>query len=104
VCGWLKAGILDHGEMIFPEAGTAQGGPLSPLLANVALHGLATAVCQAASSKAQPSVIRFADDVVILHHDLNTLHHLQSVVAEWLARIGLELHPEKTYISHTLEP
>lgn len=101
---WLKAGILDHGEMIFPEAGTAQGGPLSPLLANVALHGLETAVCRAAPSKAQPGVIRFADDVVILHHDLDTLHHLRSVAAEWLAGIGLELHPEKTYVSHTLKP
>jgi RNA-directed DNA polymerase len=104
VRGWLKAGILAHGKMIFPKAGTAQGGPLSPLLANVALHGLETAVCRAVPSKAQPGVIRFADDVVILHHDLDTLHHLQSVAAEWLTGIGLELHPEKTYISHTLEP
>jgi RNA-directed DNA polymerase len=103
VRGWLRAGILDHGEMVFPEAGTAQGGPLSPLLANVALHGLETAVCRAAPSKAQPGVIRYADDVVILHHDLDTLHYLQSVTAEWLAGIGLELHPDKTYISHTLE-
>jgi RNA-directed DNA polymerase len=104
VRGWLKAGILDHGEMVFPEAGTAQGGPLSPLLANVALHGLETAACRAAPSKAPPGVIRYADDVVILHHDLDTLHYLQSVTAEWLAGIGLELHPDKTYISHTLEP
>jgi RNA-directed DNA polymerase len=104
VRGWLKAGILDHGEMIFPEAGTAQGGPLSPLLANVALHGLETAVRQAAPSKAKPGVIRFADDVVILHHDLDILHRLQSVAAEWLAGIGLELHSEKTRITHTLKP
>ncbi len=37
---WLKAGILDHGEYIFPQAGVPQGNPLSPLLANAALHGL----------------------------------------------------------------
>jgi retron-type reverse transcriptase len=47
VRGWLKAGIVDHGETIFPEAGTAQDGPLSSLLANVVLHGLETALRQA---------------------------------------------------------
>ena len=40
VCAWLKAGIVDGGEILFPEAGTPQGGVVSPLLANVALHGL----------------------------------------------------------------
>jgi RNA-directed DNA polymerase len=102
--GWLKTGILDHGEYIFPEAGTAQGGPLSPLLANVALHGLETALCKAAPSKAPPGVIRFADDFVILHHDLETLKRLVGVAQEWLAGIGLELNHEKTRITHTLEP
>jgi RNA-directed DNA polymerase len=60
--GWLKAGIVDHGETIFPEAGAAQGGPLSPLLANVALHGLETVLRQAAPAKSPPGVIRYADD------------------------------------------
>jgi hypothetical protein len=62
VGGWLEVGILDHGKCIFPEAGTAQGGPLSPLLANIALHGLEIALCKAIPSKAPPGVIRFADD------------------------------------------
>jgi RNA-directed DNA polymerase len=104
VRSWLKAGIVDHGETIFPEAGTAQGGLLSPLLANVALHGLETVLRQAAPAKSPPGVIRYADDFVVLHHDLDTLHHLKTVAAEWLAEIGLQLHPEKTLITHTLEP
>jgi len=104
VRGWLKAGVLDHGETIFPEAGTAQGGPLSPLLANVALHGLETTIRQAAPAKSPPGVIRFADDVVILHHDLDMLKRLAKVAEEWLATIGVELNPKKTYITHTLEP
>jgi group II intron reverse transcriptase/maturase len=104
VRSWLKAGIVDHGETIFPEAGAAQGGPLSPLLANVALHGLETVLRQAAPAKSPPGVIRYADDFVVLHHDLDTLHHLKTVAAEWLAEIGLQLHPEKTLITHTLEP
>ena len=103
VRGWLKAGILDHGEHIFPEAGVPQGSPLSPLLANVALHGLETALREAAPSKSPPGVIRYADDFVALHADLDILKHLQEVTAEWLASIGLELHPEKTRITHTLK-
>ena len=101
---WLKAGILDHGEYIYPEAGTPQGGPLSPLLANLALHGLETALCQAAPAKSPPGVIRYADDFVILRPNLDVLKHLQAVTAEWPADIGLELHPEKTHITHTLTP
>src|SRR5207253_7525450 len=71
--GWLKAGVLD-GRQLFPtEAGTPQGGALSPLLMNVALHGLETAVRSAFPSKYrgrspwQPLVIRYADDFVVLH-------------------------------------
>ncbi len=104
VRGWLKADILDHGQTIFPQAGTPQGGPLSPLLANVALHGFETALRQAVPSKSPPGVIRYADDFVALHHDLDTLLHLQSVAAKWLTDIGLELHPDKTHITHTLHP
>ena len=104
VRGWLKAGILDHGRYIFPQVGTPQGGPLSPLLANIALHGLETALRQAAPAKAPPGVIRYADDFVVLHADLDVLLHLQGVAVEWLAEMGLELHPEKTHISHTLIP
>ena len=103
VCGWLKSGIVDHGETIFPEVGAAQGGPLSPLLANVALHGLETVLRQAAPAKSPPGVISYTDDFVVLHHNLDTLHHLKTVAAEWLVEIGLQFHPEKTLITHTLE-
>lgn len=50
VRGWLKAGIVAKGETIFPEAGTPQGGVISPLLANNALHGLERAM-EAVSSR-----------------------------------------------------
>lgn len=101
---WLKAGILDHGIMLFPEAGTPQGSPLSPLLANIALHGFESAIRQASPAKSPAALIRYADDFVILHPDLVTLEHLQHVAADWLAPLGLELHPDKTRISHTLHP
>jgi len=104
VHAWLKAGILDHGEMLFPETGTPQGSPLSPLLANIALHGFETAIRQASPAQSPAALIRYADDFVILHPDRASLEHLQQVAQDWLATVGLELHPEKTRLSHTLEP
>jgi len=114
VKAWLKAGILD-GEELFPtEEGTPQGGVISPLLANVALHGLETAV-QAAFPRSkglqrggpyvdwQPTVIRYADDFVILHRDLDAIKHAQQVAAEWLKGMGLEMKPSKTRITHTMK-
>jgi RNA-directed DNA polymerase len=59
---WLKAGILDEGVWVFPEAGTPQGGVLSPLLANIALHGLESALVKL-SRRYRITVIRYADDV-----------------------------------------
>ncbi len=100
---WLKAGIFDHGEQLFPEAGVPQGSPLSPLLANIALHGLENAIRQATPRKQAAGVIRYADDLVIIHPDLPTLQRLQDIAAAWLKKMGLELHPEKTRIVHTLE-
>jgi RNA-directed DNA polymerase len=111
VRAWLRAGVLD-GPTLFPtEAGTPQGGPASPLLANIALHGLETAVSAAFPLRTQkdgvrvvarPHVVRYADDFVILHPDLAVVEQAQAVAAAWLAGIGLELKPSKTRLVHTL--
>lgn len=72
---WLTAGVMD-GENLFPvKAGTPQGGVISPLLANIALHGLETAIRGAfpkhpyingvQKGHYQPRVIRYADDFVV---------------------------------------
>ncbi|MBU0495518.1 MAG: reverse transcriptase N-terminal domain-containing protein [Chloroflexi bacterium] len=63
VRAWLKAGIMDQGQLLFPEAGTPQGGVLSPLLANVALHGLETRLTRSVPQRHRSAVIRYADDV-----------------------------------------
>jgi RNA-directed DNA polymerase len=107
--GWLKAGILDEGEWTYPERGVPQGGVLSPLLMNVALNGLEQTLVNAIPKFTKdrksnvPGIIRYADDLVILHHDLETLNKLKQIAEEWLADMGLRLKPSKTRIVHTLD-
>lgn len=101
--GWLKAGIVDEGETLYPEEGVPQGSPLSPLLANVALHGLETELGKSLPRHKRPQVIRYADDLVVLHPDLDTLVRLQERAEKWLATMGLRFKPSKTRIVHTLD-
>jgi len=96
---WLKAGVMD-GDQLFPtEEGSPQGGVISPLLANIALHGLEVAV---AETHPKARVIRYADDLVVLHPELNVIKAAQETVSAWLTSMGLELKPSKTQITHTL--
>jgi RNA-directed DNA polymerase len=99
---WLKTGIVDGDEMLFPEAGTPQGGVISPLLCNVALHGL-EAILIAVSKQYRIAVIRYADDLVILCEDLETLMKAKEKAEAWLAEMGLRLKPSKTRVTHTLD-
>ncbi|MEN9518496.1 MAG: hypothetical protein RLZZ381_1084 [Cyanobacteriota bacterium] len=107
---WLKAGILNKGETLFPIEGTPQGGICSPLLANIALHGMENRVKNYAAiwkgcrrkNESSLSLIRYADDFVIIHEDLNVILACQGLIKEWLSHIGLELSQEKTKITHTL--
>ncbi len=107
ITAWLRAGVMD-GEMYSPsQTGIAQGGVLSPLLMNIALHGMeAVATEGAAGERAgeHPLLVRYADDFVMLHPDLRELQQAVRRVKNWLARIGLHLHDGKTRITHTLIP
>jgi len=100
---WLESGVMD-GETIYPTSeGIAQGGPLSPVLANVALHGMATTLNNAFKGKQRPTLVQYADDLVVLHPDLTVIQASQQILSDWLAGIGLTLKPDKTRITHTLE-
>jgi RNA-directed DNA polymerase len=102
---WLTAGIIDGNLVFSSETGIAQGGVLSPLLMNVALHGMETAVTEGTSSsqsKERPLLVRYADNFVILHSDLKELQQAVKSIRRWLARIGLHLH--ETHFAHTLTP
>lgn len=109
---WLKAGMMEGLELHPTEEGTPQGGVASPLLANIALHGLesdvraAFPVTKTIKGKQirwwQPAIIRYADDFLILHQDITVIEEAKEVTARWLAGMGLELKPSKTRITHTL--
>ena len=103
---WLKAGVMD-GEKLFPTTeGVMQGGPLSPLLANIALHGLETHIVKSLYPKRgriPPMVVRYADDFVVLHPELHVIEHCAQATREWLRPLGLELKASKTRITHTLQ-
>ncbi len=75
---------------------------LSPLLANIALQGLETAV-STRTRKHPVVIIRYADDLVILCDDLDTLKAAQAIAAEWLTTMGLQFKSSKTRITHTLD-
>ncbi|CAD5921034.1 putative reverse transcriptase [Planktothrix tepida] len=107
---WLKAGYMDGKELFPTHDGTPQGGVISPLLANIALHGMEERVKQYAETlkgskrdnRCALSLIRYADDFVIIHEDLNIVKNCQEIIANWLSDLGLELKPSKTKITHTL--
>jgi len=110
---WLKAGVMD-GKQLFPTSeGTPQGGVISPLLANIALHGMEERIKKAfpkrdTSIKGKrvfynaAQLIRYADDFVILHEDITVVQRCHEIIAEWLKDMGLELKPSKTRLVHTL--
>lgn len=101
--GWLKAGCIDKEVFTETEQGTPQGGVVSPLLANIALHGLEEAVQTACMIRnGKPALIRYADDFVILHPSEEGIQKAKQVVEQWLQGMGLALHPKKTRITHTL--
>lgn len=109
---WLKSGVMDRGQWFATSAGTPQGGVISPLLANIALHGMEERIKQAfprwdakrGGHCQVPHLIRYADDLVVLHADLTIVQQCQQMLSEWLTQIGLTLHPSKTRITHTLNP
>ncbi|NEO60994.1 MAG: group II intron reverse transcriptase/maturase [Moorea sp. SIO4G2] len=108
---WLKAGVMDNGTFSSTEEGTPQGGVISPLLANIALHGMENAIWNFANSikgkkthyKRGLNLVRYADDFVIMHNDQKVVEECQEVINDWLKDMGLELKPLKTQITHTFD-
>jgi RNA-directed DNA polymerase len=96
------AGVVDAGVFHPTERGTPQGGVISPLLANIALHGMEEEVRSAYAAHDRPAVIRYADDLVIFHPTLAGVEKARNLVEHWLHDMGLNLKASKTRITHTL--
>lgn len=92
--GWLRAGVFEGGVVSAIEAGTPQGSPISPLLANVALHVLDEAWQR--DGQRLGVLVRYADDLVALCATREQAEQARELVAATLATLGLRLHPDKT--------
>jgi RNA-directed DNA polymerase len=94
--GWLKAGFMFEGKIHPTDKGTPQGGTISPLLANIGLHGLETYI---KSTNSKLGVVRYADDFIVTAKDEISLKTAQNQIKQWLSGRGLELSAEKTFIT-----
>ena len=107
---WLKSGVLDRGDWMPTDEGTPQGGVISPLLANIALHGLEEYIKQWAETwkggkrdnRQSITFVRYADDFVVLHKDKSIIQQAKTLIEHWLHGLGLELSEKKTRICHSL--
>jgi RNA-directed DNA polymerase len=101
---WLKAGYVEMGKLHETTSGTPQGGVISPLLANISLHGMENALhATRPGHQAKRSVIRYADDFVVMCQTQEDAKQAQETIATWLAERGLQLSPDKTRIVHLKE-
>ena len=91
---WLTAGVMEDGVRSQTVSGTPQGGVISPLLANIYLHRLD----QAWAREGHGTLVRYADDAVILCRTQAEAEAALVLVREIVAGLGLELHPDKTRI------
>ncbi|PSB14205.1 group II intron reverse transcriptase/maturase [filamentous cyanobacterium Phorm 46] len=93
---WLKAGFVYQGNLNQTEQGTPQGGVISPLLANIGLHGLEHYI---KATNPKLGVVRYADDFIVTARDKENLTVAQNLIKAWLSERGLEFSSEKTLIT-----
>ena len=102
---WLEAGVIEDGVLSPTGEGAPQGGVVSPLLMNVALHGMeqAAGVRYYRNGNAVPGcplLVRYADDLIALCHSRQQAEQVQARLAEWLEPRGLAFNQDKTKIAH----
>jgi len=96
---WLKAGVMEDGEIRPSTNGTPQGGVVSPLLANLYLHEILDTWFRDEVSprlRGRSFIVRYADDFVIGFASKADAERVLAVLPKRFARFGLTLHPEKT--------
>jgi RNA-directed DNA polymerase len=96
---WLNAGVLEEGNLTFPEAGSPQGGVISPLLANIYLHYVLDVWFEEQVKpclQGRAFLIRYADDFVMGFTCEEDARRVLAVLPKRFAKYGLTVHPEKT--------
>jgi group II intron reverse transcriptase/maturase len=96
---WLKAGVMESGSVSYPEAGSPQGGVISPLAANVYLHYVLDVWFRqevVPRLRGRAHLIRYADDFVILFTHEDDARRVMEVLPKRFGKYGLTLHPDKT--------
>ena len=98
---WLKAGVLEGGQLYRPVSGTPQGGVISPLLANILLHHILDLwFTQEVKPrlKGHGFMVRFCDDFVMGFENRRDAHRVWQVLPKRLGRFGLKLHETKSRV------
>jgi len=93
--GWIETGVLTPGGILLPRRGVAQGAVISPLLSNIYLDDFDEAL-----ATGPWKLVRFADDFVLLARSQARLQAGKTQVAQLLHSMGLQLHPDKTRLTH----
>ncbi len=96
---WLRAGVMENGNVWYPEKGSPQGGVVSPIIANVYLHEVLDRWFDEVVRprlNAPARIIRYADDFMIIFRSKHDAQRVQRVLAKRFAKYGLEIHPDKT--------
>ncbi len=104
---WLKAGVLEGGELTYPEAGTPQGGVISPLLANVYLHYVLDVGFEEVVKprlKGRAFLVRYADDFVMGFAREDDARRVLDVLPKRFGKYGLTIHPDKTRLVPFVRP
>lgn len=104
---WMNAGVMEGGGVKHPEAGTPQGGVISPILANIYLHEVLDGWFERdvkPRMRGASFMVRYADDVVMVFREERDARRVLEVLPKRLARYGLTLHPEKTRLVRFEKP
>jgi RNA-directed DNA polymerase len=101
---WLKSGFMERGRLYPTEAGTPQGGIISPVLANLTLDGMERALKDALPRRAKVNFIRYADDFIVTADSKELLEtRVKPIITGFLLDRGLTLSEKKTVVTHVAE-
>jgi RNA-directed DNA polymerase len=96
---WLKAGVMEEGEVWYPDLGTPQGGVVSPILANIYLHEVLDTWFEQQVRprlRGRAFLIRYADDFVMVFQREEDARRVKEALPKRFGKYGLTLHPTKT--------